>query len=262
MPKKVSRRSLRDDAFDAEESVDRRGRVMGQSEVDDFLDDDLGDMDDDCDSLLDRRDMIPGLGSDLTEDPIRMYLMQMGQIPLLTREQEVSAARQIERTRDRYRHGSRQETAARPHDRSQRDQRRREESDHAADRAELPDAQGAVVAESPRFRHRHQPEDPDAPPSCGLAQPGNPPQQGRATGRRDELADRQAPTAVRTTPPSQRPDARNPAIAEREKISFAAGPAQPRRAPLRTEPPDAADAGNPSHAEPADGPDRFAPRGL
>ena len=104
MPKKVSRRSLRDDAFDAEESVDRRGRVMGQSEVDDFLDDDLGDMDDDCDSLLDRRDMIPGLGSDLTEDPIRMYLMQMGQIPLLTREQEVSAARQIERTRDRYRH--------------------------------------------------------------------------------------------------------------------------------------------------------------
>ena len=42
--------------------------------------------------------------TDPTEDPVRMYLMQMGQIPLLTREQEVSAAKQIERTRDRYRH--------------------------------------------------------------------------------------------------------------------------------------------------------------
>jgi RNA polymerase primary sigma factor len=42
--------------------------------------------------------------ADPTEDPVRMYLMQMGQIPLLTRAQEVSAAKQIERTRDRYRH--------------------------------------------------------------------------------------------------------------------------------------------------------------
>jgi RNA polymerase primary sigma factor len=39
-----------------------------------------------------------------TEDPVRMYLMQMGQIPMLTRGQEVSAAKQIERTRMRYRH--------------------------------------------------------------------------------------------------------------------------------------------------------------
>ena len=33
-----------------------------------------------------------------------MYLMQMGQIPLLTRDQEIAAAKQIERTRDKYRH--------------------------------------------------------------------------------------------------------------------------------------------------------------
>jgi RNA polymerase primary sigma factor len=33
-----------------------------------------------------------------------MYLMQMGQIPLLTRDQEIAAAKQIECTRDRYRH--------------------------------------------------------------------------------------------------------------------------------------------------------------
>jgi RNA polymerase primary sigma factor len=39
-----------------------------------------------------------------TDDPVRMYLMQMGQIPLLTRAQEVAAAKQIQRTRLRYRH--------------------------------------------------------------------------------------------------------------------------------------------------------------
>ncbi len=39
-----------------------------------------------------------------TEDPVRMYLMQMGQIPLLSRTEEVSAAMEIERTRSLYRH--------------------------------------------------------------------------------------------------------------------------------------------------------------
>ena len=103
MPKKISR-SLRDDAFDAEESIDRRGRVLGQAEVEDFLTTDFVDDEDACDSLLDRRDWgrQPPEG-DPTEDPIRMYLMQMGQIPLLSREQEISAAKQIERTRARYR---------------------------------------------------------------------------------------------------------------------------------------------------------------
>src|SRR5436190_4837953 len=41
---------------------------------------------------------------DATDDPVRMYLMQMGAIPLLNRFQEVSAAQQIERTRRRFRH--------------------------------------------------------------------------------------------------------------------------------------------------------------
>ncbi|MEQ1824562.1 MAG: sigma-70 family RNA polymerase sigma factor [Pirellula sp.] len=40
---------------------------------------------------------------DATEDPVRMYLMQMGEIPLLTRQQEVSAAKHIEMTRTNYR---------------------------------------------------------------------------------------------------------------------------------------------------------------
>jgi RNA polymerase primary sigma factor len=43
-------------------------------------------------------------GENNTDDPIRMYLMQMGEIPLLTRPQEIASAQQIEVTRTRYRH--------------------------------------------------------------------------------------------------------------------------------------------------------------
>ena len=39
-----------------------------------------------------------------TDDPVRMYLMQMGQIPLLSRVEEVDAAKEIERARALYRH--------------------------------------------------------------------------------------------------------------------------------------------------------------
>ncbi|MFO0942837.1 MAG: sigma-70 family RNA polymerase sigma factor [Pirellulales bacterium] len=39
-----------------------------------------------------------------TDDPVRMYLMQMGQIPLLTRHEEIEYAKHIERTRCKYRH--------------------------------------------------------------------------------------------------------------------------------------------------------------
>ncbi|MBN1394150.1 MAG: sigma-70 family RNA polymerase sigma factor [Pirellulales bacterium] len=39
-----------------------------------------------------------------SDDPVRMYLTQMGEIPLLTRQQEISLARQIELTRTRFRH--------------------------------------------------------------------------------------------------------------------------------------------------------------
>ncbi|MEX2119850.1 MAG: sigma-70 family RNA polymerase sigma factor [Pirellulales bacterium] len=40
---------------------------------------------------------------DRIEDPVRIYLMQMGEIPLLTRDEEIAAATQIERTRRKYR---------------------------------------------------------------------------------------------------------------------------------------------------------------
>ena len=37
------------------------------------------------------------------DDPVRMYLMQMGEIPLLTREEEVASAKEIERTKENFR---------------------------------------------------------------------------------------------------------------------------------------------------------------
>ncbi len=37
------------------------------------------------------------------DDPVRMYLTQMGEIPLLTREQEISLAKKIEITRKIFR---------------------------------------------------------------------------------------------------------------------------------------------------------------
>ncbi len=41
--------------------------------------------------------------ADNTDDPVRMYLMQMGAIPLLTRPQEIQSAKNIEGTRTRFR---------------------------------------------------------------------------------------------------------------------------------------------------------------
>ncbi len=54
---------------------------------------------------LSERDELDFSDDNNTDDPVRMYLMQMGEIPLLTRAQEIQAAKQIEATRTRYRHG-------------------------------------------------------------------------------------------------------------------------------------------------------------
>ena len=54
----------------------------------------------DLDKAVERESRDP---SNITGDPIRMYLMQMGQTPLLTREEEIDAAKRIEATRDKYR---------------------------------------------------------------------------------------------------------------------------------------------------------------
>src|SRR5512142_3160824 len=71
-----------------------------------------GDLDDEPDDLVD--EVVDEEDGELTledldeisrriDDPVRMYLTQMGEIPLLTREQEISLAKKIEITRKRFR---------------------------------------------------------------------------------------------------------------------------------------------------------------
>jgi RNA polymerase primary sigma factor len=75
-----------------EEEEDVDGEGVFDIEIDGEMDDEHSLMEDDDNESV-----------DATEDPVRMYLMQMGEIPLLTRQEEVTAARLIEVTRTSYR---------------------------------------------------------------------------------------------------------------------------------------------------------------
>jgi len=48
-------------------------------------------------------DLVRGVVAEKIDDPVRMYLTQMGEIPLLTRDQEIFLAKSIEITRKRFR---------------------------------------------------------------------------------------------------------------------------------------------------------------
>jgi len=82
--------------------------MQGEDEVD-FEDDDISDEEDEPsdDDLHDdeilEKELVEGEVSRRIDDPIRMYLTQMGQIPLLTRESEIALARKIEITRMAFR---------------------------------------------------------------------------------------------------------------------------------------------------------------
>lgn len=66
-----------------------------------------GELFDDAKAIDEAADEAPeetsGSSANNTDDPVRMYLMQMGQIPLLSRAEEISAAKEIERARFLYR---------------------------------------------------------------------------------------------------------------------------------------------------------------
>jgi RNA polymerase primary sigma factor len=78
--------------IEEEEEEDVDGEGVFDIEIDGDMDDEHSLMEDDDNESV-----------DATEDPVRMYLMQMGEIPLLTRQEEVTAARLIEVTRTSYR---------------------------------------------------------------------------------------------------------------------------------------------------------------
>jgi RNA polymerase primary sigma factor len=102
---------------DRKDSNDDRELLLSDSLVpsEEFHDEALGD--DELDSLGEVEADEDGVGDEVDDeasedvgdapiaidDPVRMYLMQMGEIPLLNRDEEVAAARSIEQTRTRFR---------------------------------------------------------------------------------------------------------------------------------------------------------------
>lgn len=75
--------------IDDSEAEERDGRDLRAVEIDARAESEIGYADDDDG----RR----------TDDPVRMYLTQMGEIPLLKREQEIALAKRIEITRRKFR---------------------------------------------------------------------------------------------------------------------------------------------------------------
>ena len=92
----------------ADETLDLGEDPVGVIDVEeDDLDRAVLDDDEEHDPELDlaAEDMLAGVEDESwSDDPVRMYLTQMGEIPLLTRQQEVALAKQIEMTRTRFRH--------------------------------------------------------------------------------------------------------------------------------------------------------------
>ena len=77
-------------------------RLLASGDLDDEPDDDLVEEpleDEETELTPEDLDEI----SRRIDDPVRMYLTQMGEIPLLTREQEINLAKRIEITRKRFR---------------------------------------------------------------------------------------------------------------------------------------------------------------
>jgi RNA polymerase primary sigma factor len=85
-------------------------RSLPLEEVEDSDDDNLiepaGEVDTELGELKSDEDLLSGIEEDnetWSDDPVRMYLTQMGEIPLLTRQEEIRLARRIEVTRRRFR---------------------------------------------------------------------------------------------------------------------------------------------------------------
>jgi RNA polymerase primary sigma factor len=89
-----------DPGEDLGEDVKGDVSLEGEDEIDDGID----DLDDDIDDDVTLEDL-PGMeeSESWSDDPVRMYLTQMGEIPLLTRGEEIALAKQIEVTRAKFR---------------------------------------------------------------------------------------------------------------------------------------------------------------
>jgi len=92
---------LTEKVVDAEEAdadllADDEGPVITEGDIE-------AEADADLDTASDTEEVLVEQGENWSDDPVRMYLTQMGEIPLLTRAQEIHLARQIETTRAAFR---------------------------------------------------------------------------------------------------------------------------------------------------------------
>ena len=91
---------FRDEDNDNEDLID--GVSLGIDDDDDEENEDIGSASaEEEDGSYEYSDLESGSGESF--DPVRMYLTQMGEIPLLTRQREVQLAKQIERMRRKFR---------------------------------------------------------------------------------------------------------------------------------------------------------------
>jgi len=93
---------------DEEEEIDLRDKVEEPLDLDDELADEDEGLEDEANPDFEDEDVedfggLDGEAESWSDDPVRMYLTQMGEIPLLTRQQEIALAKRIELTRRRFR---------------------------------------------------------------------------------------------------------------------------------------------------------------
>ena len=91
----------------AEETIEFDEDSAGVFDADTELDGDVEEVDEeaDADAVSGTEDLLGAVdeADSWSDDPVRMYLTQMGEIPLLTRQQEIRLAKQIEITRAKFR---------------------------------------------------------------------------------------------------------------------------------------------------------------
>ena len=88
----------------ADEAVELAEQEEVLDDVDDLQDEDVPHGESDVEGDVRADELLAGDESESwSDDPVRMYLTQMGEIPLLTRQQEISLAKEIEITRARFR---------------------------------------------------------------------------------------------------------------------------------------------------------------
>ena len=97
---------LEDDTNHQEEVVELAEKPVGEIDLDDELDtpEIAGDLDVEVDPKAEELLAVADEeGESWSDDPVRMYLTQMGEIPLLTRQEEIALAKRIEITRSNFR---------------------------------------------------------------------------------------------------------------------------------------------------------------